>query len=160
MDITEDEAAQLFETIFEKLDAMGARDVVEGINESRLLGIEETVVPESKSPINRAELKSLGTVRRRPPTNVELLQIALQRINQRLNVIPAIALRLEKSLGTCEIEWRVDESFIASGRAQQLETTVLKLTPDGIADVARAYRSLREFIPEVAPDSDPGAKNG
>jgi len=160
MDITEDEAAQLFETIFEKLEAMVAQDVVEGIDESRRLGKEETVVPAFDSPIKRAELKSLGTVRRRPPTNVEVLQIALERIHQRLNVIPAIARRLEESLGTCDIEWRVDESFVPSERAQQLEATLAVLRPDGARDVAAAYRKLRDLIPKIAPDSEPATKDG
>jgi hypothetical protein len=160
MDITEDEAAQLFETIFKKLDAMAARDVVEGIDESRRLGKEETVVPAFDSPIKRAELKSLGTVRRRPPTNVEVLQIALERIHQRLNVMPAIAQRLEEALGTCDIEWRVDESFVPSERAQRLEAALTVLRPDGVHDVVAAYRKLHDLIPQIAPDPEPVTKDG
>ena len=162
MDITEAEAALLFDRILEKLNAMEAGDVVEGIDESRRLGIEEPVGRAlfSDGTIRVSELRSLGTVRRRPPTGVELLEIALQRIHRRLNVIPAIGQRLEKALGTCDIEWRVDESFVPSERAQRLEPNLAELRPDGVGDIAAAYGKLRVLIPKIAPDQEPATRDG
>jgi len=162
MDITEDEAALLFDRILKKLNVMEARDVVEGIDESRRLGIEEPVghALHPDGTIRVSELKSLGTVRRRPPTNVEMLRIALQRIHQRLNVIPAIAQRLEQTLGSCDIEWRVDESFIVSDRAQRLEATLTELRPEQVGDIAAAYQKLRVLIPKIVPDSEPATQDG
>jgi hypothetical protein len=162
MDITEDEAALLLDELSEKLNAAGARDVLEGIDESRRIGIEEPVGHAHflDATIRISELRSLGTVRRRPLTSVEALQMALQRVHQRLNVIPAIAQRLEKALDTRDIEWRVDESFVPSGGAQRLTTTLTELMPDGVSDIVVAYGKIWTLIPNIAPDPEPATKDG
>lgn len=162
MDITEDEAALLFNTILLKLGELHAEDVIAGIDESRRLGIEETVVPQRnlRSEINRAELKSLGTVRRRPPTNLEMLRIAIQRIRQRLIILPAIAQRLERDLGSAQICWRVDENFILSERAQNLEASLAEFRPHGVTSIETAYRNLHALIADAFPDLEPVTTNG
>jgi hypothetical protein len=47
MEITEDQAAILFNIVLQKLTELHAEDVISGIDESRRLGMEETVVPFS-----------------------------------------------------------------------------------------------------------------
>jgi hypothetical protein len=56
---------------------MEAADVVEEIDESRRLGIEEPIGRAlfPNGTIRVSEPKSLGTVRRRPPTNVAALAV-------------------------------------------------------------------------------------
>lgn len=60
---------------------MEAGDVVEGIDESRRLGIEEPIGRAffPNGTIRVSEPKSLGTVRRRPPTNVAALAVDARR---------------------------------------------------------------------------------
>ena len=160
MEITEDQAAILFNLVLQKLTQLHAEDVISGIDESRRLGMEETVVPLFESPINRAELRSLGTVRRRPPSHLEMLRIAIQRIRQRLIVIPALAQRLEKEFGTDHICWRVDESFISNERAQNLEASLTDLRPHDAISIEDAYRRLHSLIPDAIPDVQGDMKDG
>jgi hypothetical protein len=60
---------------------MEAGDVVEGIDKSRRLGIEEPIgcALFHNGTIRVSEPKSLGTVRRRPPTNVAALAVDARR---------------------------------------------------------------------------------
>src|SRR5918996_3324938 len=81
------------------------REVVDGIDESRRLGIEESV---SREEIGQ---RSVGTVRRRPATDLEMLHIVFERLHQRLIILPAVARALQRFLGVHEIFWRVDPEF-------------------------------------------------
>lgn len=164
MDISEDQAAELLNEILTKLTEIGARDTIAGIDESRRLGIEESVshdrtIAPSGSLI-RSELKQLGTIRRRPLTNREMLKITIERIHQRLIVIPALAERICDALDAKQIIWRVDEHFVPTDQAQKLEATLNEFRPNGVDDITFAYRNLRSLIPEIASEPEAITSNG
>jgi hypothetical protein len=80
--LTEDDAARLLHSILNLLQSDGANEVLDGIEESRRLGIEESL-PEQKG----LEQKQIARTRRRPPSNAELVQIVFERLHQRLEHI-------------------------------------------------------------------------
>jgi hypothetical protein len=152
MTLTDPDAAELVALMLNRLEAMGAQDVIAGIDESRRLGIEEPVVPlGDRAAGSKRELKKLGTVRRRPPTELEMLRIVFERVHQRLVVIPAIARTLQQQLKTADIVWRVDHEFVPSDRSPSLEADIGNLLPAGSDDIVRAYRKIAELIPELVP---------
>ncbi len=61
MILTEDDAAKLLHSMLNLLQSSSARDVLDGIEESRRLGIEE-LLPEQKG----LQLKQVARTRRRP----------------------------------------------------------------------------------------------
>jgi hypothetical protein len=151
--LTDSEASMLVRMVTDRLEEIDARDVIAGIDESRRLGIEEPVEDSSERKFgwSRADLKQLGTVRRRPPTNLEMLQLVFERLRQRLLIVPAIARVLERELKTSDVSWRVDSEFVSSERSPSLEASRDELLPEGADDVAAAYELVREMIPEIVP---------
>jgi hypothetical protein len=122
-----------------------AREVIDGIDESRRLGIEVNV---SKEEVGR---RNVGMVRRRPPTDLEMLHIVFERLHQRLIVLPAIARALQKYLSVHEIVWRIDSEFVSEDRLSALEAGIDDLLPDGVDEIAAAYQKLRDMIPGLMP---------
>ena len=90
-------------------------------------------------------------VRRRPPTDLEILRIVFERLHQRLIVLPEIARALQRYLGVHEIVWRVDQEFVSVDRLSVLEAGVDDLLPDGIDEITAAYQKLRDIIPDLVP---------
>ena|SRR5438132_992847 len=80
INLANDDAAGLLRFALEPLRRYEAREVIDGIDESRRLGIEEGV---SKEEVGR---RNVGMVRRRPPTDVEILRIVFERLHQRASI--------------------------------------------------------------------------
>jgi hypothetical protein len=149
--LTDTEAADLVRLLLERLEDLQARDVIAGIDESRRLGIEEPVheVPGQEERWSKAELRQVGAVRRRPPTDSELLSMIFERLEQRLLVLPAIARAAQKHLQRADIVWRVDSAFVPFDRSSGLEADARALLPEATDGVAVAFESIRSMIPEV-----------
>jgi hypothetical protein len=157
--LTDEEANELVRLVLDRLRELGATDVIEGIDESRRLGVEESV---EKRPLDghggpSNEVKQLGTVRRRPPTDREMLHLVLERLRQRVVILPAIARVLLKELKTSDLCWRVDGEFVPIDRSVALEGRLTDLLPDGSDAVDVAYRRIADLIPDYAPR---GGRNG
>ena len=143
INLSNDDAAGLFRSTLGHLQRYEAREVIDGIEESRRLGIEESV---SKEEVGR---RTVGMVRRRPPTDLEMLHIVFERLHQRLIVLPAIARALQKYLGVPELVWRVDPEFVSRDRLPALEASIDDLLPDGIDEIAAAYQKLQDMLPDL-----------
>lgn len=153
MDLTESDAAELVRVILNHLRAFDAVDVIAGIDESRRLGIDETFRDGASalSPsIAKADIREVGKTLRRPPTNREMLSLVLDRLHQRLIVVPSIAHSLEQKLGP-EIVWRVEPEFVLEERIQTLQAKLRDLLPDQLDKIPDAYDKLSELIGEAAP---------
>ena len=123
MILTEDDAAKLLHSVLNVLQSSNAREVLDGIEESRRLGIEE-LLPEQKG----LELKQVARTRRRPPSNVELVHIVLERLHQRLVVLPTLGAAIRKRLGAQDVLWRVDTEFVSVDRFPEARLSDLYLT--------------------------------
>lgn len=145
INFSNDDAHELLRFALEHIHRYDAREVIDGINESRRLGIEEKVSKEEVGPRN------VGMVRRRPPTDLEMLHIVFERLHQRIIALPAIARALQRYLGVHEIVWRVDSEFVPTDRSPALEAGIHDLLPDGIDEIAAAYQKLRDIIPDLVP---------
>jgi hypothetical protein len=135
MTLTEDDAAKLVHSILGLLREQGAREVLDGIDESRRLGIEEAL-PEQRG----SELKQVGRTRRRPPTNHEMLQIILECLHQRLVVLPTIGTSIRKHLGNNEVTWRVDTQFVSLDRVPEVRLS--DLLPNQVENVMTALTKI------------------
>jgi len=145
--ITDEEAAVVLKTILDHLHEIRAINVIDGIEESRRLGIEEDV---SKEVGDRdRELKKVGTIRRRPATNIEMLRIVFQELRERLIVLPAIIDALENRLGHNQLVWRVDREFISQDLIKTVEANKADLRPAGVGEILSAYESVRDLIPDL-----------
>ena len=143
MILTEDDAAKLLHSMLNLLQLGNAREVLDGIEESRRLGIEE-LLPEQKG----LELKQVARTRRRPPTNVELVHIVLERLHQRLVVLPTLATAMSKRFGAQDVLWRVDTEFASTDRFP--EARMSDLSPDSVDNLILAFAEIRKLIPVQA----------
>jgi hypothetical protein len=143
MTLTEDDAAKVVHSILELLREKGASDVLDGIDESRRLGIEEAL-PEQRG----LELKQVGRTRRRPPTSNEMLQIILECLHQRLIVLPTIGASIRKHLGANDVTWRVDTQFVSLDRVPEVRLS--DLFPDQVENVKTVLTKITAaYIPPV-----------
>lgn len=140
MVLTEDDAAKLLDSMLNLLQLSSAREVLDGIEESRRLGIEE-LLPEQRG----LELKQVARTRRRPPSNVELVHIVLERLHQRLVVLPMLAAAIGKRLGAQVLLWRVDTEFVSADRFP--EARLSDLLPDSADNLMVAFAEVRKLIP-------------
>ena len=124
MILTESDARHVLEVIRGRLGQIGAQEILDGIDESRRLGVEETF-----SDRDAKELKQVGAMRRRPLSAVEELNIVLHRLQERLVVLPRLATSIRDRLRTNEVEWRVDTEFVSQDRIP--EVSIAKLLPEG-----------------------------
>jgi len=147
VNLSNNDAAALLQATLGHLRRYEAHEVLDGIEESRRLGIEE--------PVNHEEVErqSVGLVRRRPPTDLEMLHMLFERLHQRLIVLPAIARALQRILKVHNILWRVDSEFVAGDRLSALEADVHDLLPDGSDEIVAAYQQLRAMIPDFMPSA-------
>ena len=145
--LSNDDAAVLLQVIFDQLQKLNAIDVMHGIEESRRFGIEEDL---SKDVMGRRS-ERVGTIRRRPANNIELLRIALEELRQRLFVFPSIIDALEKRLGTTQVVWRVDREFVSQDLIPAVEAGMDDLRPSGMDQILASYERLRELIPDLVP---------
>lgn len=148
--VTNSDASILVRLILRKLEELNAWDVIAGIDESRRLGVEEPVGEFDGRVLGKSQIKQLGTVRRRPLNDSEMLRLLFDRLHQRLIVLPAIAVALQARLGTTDIVWRVDRQFESSERSSSLESDVKDMLPKDTTEVDIAYRKINELIPELA----------
>jgi len=135
MRLTESDARQVLEVIRGRLEEIGAQVILDGIEESRRLGVEETLSDEGAK-----EMKQVGAMRRRPLGAVEELNIVLHRLQERLVVLPRLAASIRDRLSTNEVEWRVDTEFVSESRIP--EVSVAKLVPE-------AHQEVTERISEI-----------
>jgi hypothetical protein len=140
MILTEDDAAKLLHSVLNLLQSSNAREVLDGIEESRRLGIEE-LLPEQKG----LELKQVARTRSRPPSNVELVHIVLERLYQRLVVLPTLGAAIRKRLGARDVLWRVDTEFVSVDRFP--EARLSDLLPDSAENVMLAFAEIRKLVP-------------
>ena len=73
MVLTHSDAEYLLGIIRENLERIGAREVLDGIEESRRLGAEESLHEQAAK-----EIKQVGAMRRRPLSAIEELNIVFQ----------------------------------------------------------------------------------
>jgi len=135
MILTESDARQVLNGIRNQLEEIGAHGILEGIEESRRLGIEEPL-----SENGRKELKQVGAMRRRPLSAVEELNIVLYRLQERLVVMPQMAASIRDTLKTNDVEWRVDAEFVSESRVPEI--SLGKLVPD-------EHQKVSELISEI-----------
>jgi len=143
--LSNDDATVLLQVIFDQLQNLNAIDVMHGIEESRRFGIEEDL---SKDLMGfRSE--RVGTIRRRPATNIELLRIAFEELRERLFVFPSIVDALEQRLGTNQIVWRVDREFVSQELIPTVEAGMDDLRPSEMDQILAIYERLVELIPDI-----------
>jgi hypothetical protein len=147
--VSNEEASIVLQVIFDQLQQYRAVDVLHGIEESRRLGIEEDVSKEMEG--RASELKRVGLVRRRPPTNLEMLRIVFGQLRQRLIVLPAIVNALEQRLGGNQLVWRIDREFVSPDLVNTFEAEIDDLRSPGIDQIATTYERVRELIPALVP---------
>ena len=85
MTLTDNDEREILQTLLEILRRINAHEVLAGIDETRRIGIEETLTDGEGS-----ELKQVARTRRRPPNEREMLDIVMERLNQRLVVLPGL----------------------------------------------------------------------
>jgi len=145
INLSDNDAGTILRFLLEYLSRHEAGEVMEGIDESRRLGIEERM---DKKEVGS---RNVGLVRRRPPTDLEMLRIAFERLHQRLIVAPGLARAMQRHLGPREIVWRVDREFVSEDRLPALEGKIDDLLPDGIDRVLSAYEQVRGLMPNIVP---------
>jgi hypothetical protein len=135
MILSESDARQVLEVIRGQLGEIGAQVILDGIEESRRLGVEETLSDEDAK-----EMKQVGAMRRRPLSAVEELNIVLQRLEDRLVVLPRLAASIRDRLSSNEVEWRVDTDFVLESRIP--EVSIARLVPE-------AHQEVTDRITEI-----------
>lgn len=154
MELTESDAEQLVNLILNKLKEIEASDILSGIDESRQHGVEEKIgqIPLLLDPaISKSSFREVGTTRRRPLTNKELLQLILDRLYQRLLIIPEIGRFLKENI--CgSLEWQVDTTFSSRERSQALASSNVELSPEGYEALIQSYQVLRNLLPNMIPE--------
>jgi hypothetical protein len=147
--VSDEEVASLLQVIFDQLREHRAIDVMHGLEESRLIGIEEDASKEILD--HGGKFKKVGTTRRRAASNLDMIRIAFQELRQRLIVLPAIINALEQRLGTNQIVWRVDRQFVSPDVISTLEAKLDELRPAGLDQIMPLYEKVRELIPNLVP---------
>jgi hypothetical protein len=140
MMLTESDARQVLEVIRGRLEEIGAKEILDGIEESRRLGVEESLSEQGAK-----EIKQVGAMRRRPLSAIEELTIVFQRLQERLVVMPRLAASIQERLKANAVEWRVDTEFVSASRIP--EVTIASLAPDG-------HETLNERITEIMKVAD------
>jgi hypothetical protein len=138
MTLTESDARQVLKVIRGRLGEIGAQEILDGIEESRRLGIEESLSDEGAK-----EMKQVGAMRRRPLSAVEELNIVFHRLQERLVVMPRLAASIQDRLQANEVEWRVDTEFVSESRIP--EVSIARLVPE-------AHQEVSERINEIMRD--------
>lgn len=145
MILTESDARQVLEVIWVRLEEIEARQVLEGIDESRRLGAEEFLGEQDAK-----EIKQVGAMRRRPLSAIEELNIVFQHLQERLVVMPRLAASIRERLHTNNVEWRVDTEFISEIRIP--EVAIAKLEPEGHQEVSERITEIIKDA-EISPDA-------
>lgn len=152
MILTEDDATKVLNSILDILRDSAATEVLDGIDESRRLGMEE-VLPEKKG----AEMKQVARTRRRPARDVEMVAIVLERLYQRLIVVPSLGTVIKKRFGIEDVHWQVDREFVSVDRFP--EARLSELLPDGADKVREGFAEILRLIPSKITE-DQGVKHG
>lgn len=154
MELTESDANEVVNLILEKLGEIEANEILSGIDESRQHGVEEKIGQSSLQlapGITKASFREVGATRRRPLTNNEMLQLILDRLYQRLLVIPEIGHSLKKNV--CEnLEWQVDTEFSSQERSRALAASYADLSPEDNEALMQSYQALRNLVPNMIPE--------
>lgn len=140
MILTESDARQVLELIRRQLEEIGAQEVLDGIDESRRLGAEESL-----SEQDAKEIKQVGAMRRRPLNAIEELNVIFQHLQERLLVVPRLAASIRERLHTNDVEWRVDTEFVSESRIP--EVGIERLLPEG-------HEMISERITEIMKVAD------
>lgn len=143
MILTESDAKQVLEVIRGRLEEIRAFEVLEGIEESRRLGADESLHEQAAK-----EIKQVGAMRRRPLSAIEELDIVFQHLQERLVVMPRLANSIRERLHTNEVEWRVDTEFVSESRIP--EVSIAKLVPEGREMVHKQITEIMR-VAEILP---------
>lgn len=138
MVLNEDDAAAVNRSILDRLSKLDAHELLNGIDESRRLGIEEIVSEEEIRPERKkgtVHLKQVARTRKRPPSNQELLGIILRLLAERLITLPSLRSGISKRLGTENVLWRVDTEFVTQERIPEVHLKAI--VPEG-SDVVKS----------------------
>lgn len=139
MMLTDSDARQVLEVIRGRLEEIGAHEVLEGIEESRRLGVEESLSDQGAK-----EMKQVGAMRRRPLSAVEELDIVLHRLQERLVIMPRLAASIQERLNANDVEWRVDTEFVLESRIP--EVRIARLAPQGRQEVSDRITELMKTV--------------
>lgn len=139
MILTESDSRQVLEVIRGQLGEIGAHGILEGIEESRRLGVEESLSDEGAK-----EMKQVGAMRRRPLSAVEELNIVLHRLQERLVILPRLAASIRDRLSTNEVEWRVDTDFVLESRIP--EVSIARLVPEAHQEVTELISKIMRVV--------------
>jgi hypothetical protein len=142
MTLTEDDAAKLVRSTLELIRSSEGRELLDGIDESRRLGIEEKL-PEQKG----SDMKQVGRIRKRPPTDLEMLQIIFEQLYQRLVILPKVAMAIKGRLGGQNVIWRVDTEFVSVDRFPEAQLS--SLAPEGTENISSLFEEIIRLIPIV-----------
>lgn len=151
MVLTEADAAEVNRSILERLREIGAREVLDGIDESRQLGIEEIVSEQeitSERKRAKTNLREVARTRKRPPNASEVLRIILDRLSERLVTLPSLRASISKRLGTENVVWRVDTEFVTPERIPEVHLEAL--APSGLDDVNSRWKGIQELLANSA----------
>lgn len=139
MTLTDNDEREILQTLLEILRRTNAHEVLDGIDETRRIGIEETLTDGEGS-----ELKQVARTRRRPPNEREMLDIVMERLNQRLVVLPLLAASIQMRLGSKDVQWRVDTEFSSVDRFP--DARLQDLTPSGVEEIGRSFRRVNVLL--------------
>jgi hypothetical protein len=142
MILTESDARQLMPMIRERLEKIGALEVLEGIDESRRFGVEIILAGEDGK-----DIKQVGRMRRRPLNAIEELEVVLQRLRERLVVVPGLATSILDHLKVNVVEWLVDTEFVSTSRIP--EVSIAMLLPQGREDVTKQIAEIMKVTEET-----------
>jgi len=143
MILTESEARKVLEVIRGQLVEIDAREVLDGIDESRRLGAEESLHEQAAK-----EIKQVGAMRRRPLSAIEELNIVFQHLQERLVVVPLLAASIQERLKATSVEWRVDTEFVSENRIP--EVSIASLEPEGREMVRKQITEIMKGV-EIFP---------
>lgn len=151
MPLSDSEASTLVSHLLSRLQELGATDLIAGIDESRRLGIDEAVPPpQLATRTSRVQRPEVGSTRRRPLTDRELLSLILDRLGQRVVTVPAIARTLQSTLGDTELHWRVDTNFARPDRVDDEGFLLSQLLPTDLEAVEAQWQIVRRLAHDVS----------
>jgi hypothetical protein len=145
MTLTNNDAREILHSILDFLREINAREVLDGIDETRRMGIEERLTEGRGS-----ELKQVAGIRRRPPNESEMLEIVMERLNQRLIVVPLLAASIEKRFGSRDLRWRVDTEFSSVDRFP--DASLQDLLPSGAQGINNGFKRINDLM--TRPDGE------
>lgn len=155
MVVSEADAQELVGEILQALKDLDCRDLLGAVEETRRAGVVEGV--QSSEVLTRSKV---GTSRRRPLSEGELLRLLIVMLHERLVVVPQLGLAVRSKLQThmqpstepLDIVWSAEPSFLPGDAAVAYEFDVNDLLPQGWVEledlVAQVGKALQINLEE------------